>query len=270
MIGTGDKPCLAHSIASDQQIREWVETFDREGFLFLENVLPPEWCAKMREDLDRALRDDPNGLNVRGSFINLAHRMFETSPTNLRLFDLEPIVSLAEAMLGMDCHVINNNSFQTPPGKGVTRWHQDDAPHLVITHGKPPPNVRLPVLAFSANYYLTDVTEVEHGGTETIPGSHLFGMAPPPAIEGTQWEGLIQHNLGKAGSVVLFNNQVWHQGGRNSSDRTRYVTQVTYARRLVGHKYYPFMNYHMPEHVYRDANPRLRRLLGFLGHGAYG
>jgi len=45
---------------------------------------------------------------------------------------------------------------------------------------------------------------------------------------------------------------------------------VTYGRRLVGHKYYPFMNYNMPESVHKDASPRLRRLLGFLNHGAYG
>ena len=66
------------------------------------------------------------------------------------------------------------------------------------------------------------------------------------------------------------NNQVWHRGGPNTSDRTRYITQVTYARRIIGHKYYPFMNYQMPEHLYKDASPRLRRLLGFLDHGAYG
>jgi len=68
----------------------------------------------------------------------------------------------------------------------------------------------------------------------------------------------------------MFNCQVWHRGGANLGQRTRYVTQVTYARRLVGHKYHPFMNYQMPEHVYREADPRLRRLLGFLPHGAYG
>jgi hypothetical protein len=34
--------------------------------------------------------------------------------------------------------------------------------------------------------------------------------------------------------------------------------------------YYPFMNYVMPEHVYKDADDRLLRLLGFLEHGAYG
>ena len=51
---------------------------------------------------------------------------------------------------------------------------------------------------------------------------------------------------------------------------TRYITQVTYGRRMINSMYYPFMNYEMPEHVYKDANPRLKRLLGFLNHGPYG
>lgn len=117
---------------------------------------------------------------------------------------------------------------------------------------------------------MNDVTEIEHGGTETIPGSHLFGASPPPQVEGTEWENNIHYNLGKAGSVTMFNNQVWHRGGTNTSERTRYITQITYGRRVIGHKYYPFMNYNMPEHVYTDANPRLKRLVGFLDHGAYG
>jgi hypothetical protein len=45
---------------------------------------------------------------------------------------------------------------------------------------------------------------------------------------------------------------------------------VSYGRKLIGHKYAPFMNYQMPEHVYRDAGPRRKRLLGFLPSGAYG
>ena len=103
-----------------------------------------------------------------------------------------------------------------------------------------------------------------------IPGSHLFGAPLPTTLEGTKWEKLIHYNLGVAGSVVMFNNQVCHRGGPNQSKRTRDVTQITYARRIIGHKYYPFMNYTMPEHIYANANPRLRRLLGFLERGAYG
>jgi hypothetical protein len=48
------------------------------------------------------------------------------------------------------------------------------------------------------------------------------------------------------------------------------MTQISYARRIIGHKYKPFMNYQMPEHVYRDADDRLKRLLGFPPSGAYG
>ena len=262
-----------------QQIEDWVETFHRQGFLFLENVLSQDHCEQLRKDLQWSLQhfsardEEPGGklnsINPK-SRIALCHRMFEHSPANLNLFDLEPIVSLAEALIAPDCHVIHNNSFVTRPGGGLSTWHQDDAPHLIVTDGRPPDNIRLPVLVFTANYYLTDVTEVEHGGTEVIPGSHLFGAKPPKVIEGTEWEEQVHTNLGRAGSVIMFNNQVWHRGGPNRSDRTRHITQITYGRRLIGHKYHPFMNYVMPEHVIEGADPRLRRLLGFLDHGAYG
>lgn len=198
-------------------------------------------------------------------------RAFERSAANLSLFDLEPIVSLAEALIAPNCHVIHNNSFRTRRSAySMACWHQDDAPHYLVTDGPPPTNVRLPVLFFTANYYLTDVTEIAHGGTEVIPGSHLYGRPCPPDITGTGLESKIQYNLGEAGSVILFNNQVWHRGGPNTSDRVRSITQITYARRIIGHKYFPFMNYQMPEHIYRDADPRRKRLLGFLEHGAYG
>ena len=256
--------------ASPEQIKSWVETFQTQGFLFLGELLPQDWCEELRDDLERAFEQREDELNKSRLGYDLINRMFESSSANLRLFDMEPIVSFDEALVAEDCHVIHNNSFRTYPGGGITGWHQDDEPHYVVTDGNPPSNVRLPVLLFTANYYLTDVTEVKHGGTEVIPGSHLFGAPSPVEIEGTEWEDRVNYILGKAGSVIMFNNQVWHRGGPNRSDRTRYITQVTYARRLIGHKYYPFMNYQMPAHVYAGADDRLRRLLGFLDHGAYG
>jgi ectoine hydroxylase-related dioxygenase (phytanoyl-CoA dioxygenase family) len=259
-------------------IHEWVAQFDRDGYLFLPSVLPPDWCAELRDDLDRALAEEGTAARREQLNIGLVTRMFERSRANLRLFDVEPIVTFAETLIGRDesrlgaeaVHVIHNNSFVTEAGGGITTWHQDDPAHFKITHGEPPTNIRLPVLLFTANYYLTDVTTRDHGGTECIPGSHLFGAEPPKELEGTPWEELVDANIGPAGSVVMFNSQVWHRGGPNRTQQTRYITQVSYARRLVGHKYFPFMNYNMPEHVYAGAGPRLRRLLGFLPSGAYG
>ena len=253
--------------ASNEKIGEWVEQFHRDGYLLLDEVLPLEWIDELRSDLDRALiQSNEEGDGV----IQLHHRMFEKSHANLRLFDLEPIVTFAEALIATTTHVIHNNSFRTPVGKGITTWHQDDPPHFLVTEGEPPMNIRLPVLLFTANYYLTDVPAPDYGPTQVIPGSHLFGASPPSDMTGTKWEDRIVSCCGPAGSVIMFNNQVWHRGGPNNSDRVRYMTQCSYARRLVGHKYAPFMGYVMPPHCYEDANPRLKRLLGFLPSGAYG
>jgi len=257
---------LADKKVSDEQLSEWVEAFHRDGFLFLKNVLPPDWVEQLKADLDSALSSESEG----GGSIALHHRMFETSEANLRLFAMEPIVSFAEALCGTSCHVVHNNSFRSLIGGGITTWHQDDAPHYLVTHGEPPTNVRLPVLLFTANYYLTDVSEMKYGPGQFIPGSHLFGANSPQKMEGTKWEDKIVSCLGPAGSVALFNNQVWHRGGPNVSERDRMVTQVSYGRRMVNHFFYPFMNYQMPAHCYENADPRLTRLLGFLPRGAYG
>jgi len=260
---------------TESTLREWVEQFHRDGYLFLQDCLTQDLVAELKADLDRELADETlaltyTGKDDRDETMRLRVRMFEHSRANLRLFDMDPIARFAELLIAPDCHVIHNNSFITRPGGGITTWHQDDPPHYLVTHGEPPANVRLPVLFFTANYYLTDVNERKHGGTEVIPGAHLFGSPTPKDLDHTHWAQKAVPCLGKAGSVVLFNNQVWHRGGPNQSDRVRYITQVTYGRRMINSMYYPFMNYVMPEHVYKDAGPRLRRLLGFLDHGPYG
>ena len=48
---------LAHQVVSEEQIQEWVEAFHRDGYLFLQNVLPPDWVAELKADLERVLRD---------------------------------------------------------------------------------------------------------------------------------------------------------------------------------------------------------------------
>jgi ectoine hydroxylase-related dioxygenase (phytanoyl-CoA dioxygenase family) len=256
------------SQVDSKQIETWIEQFHRDGFLYLPEILSPEWCRELRNDLDRMI--PPGDPDSSSPVIELHKTMFETSKANLRLFDMEPIVSLAEQLIGETTHVIHNNSFRTPPGGGLSGWHQDDRAHFIVTEGEPPTNVHLPVLFFTCNFYLTDVESVDQGAFQAVRGSHLIGSPCPADVENSKWADRIDTCVGGAGTVMMFNNQVWHHGAVNQSDRTRYVTQVTYGRRIIGHMYPPFMNYQMPEHVYLDADERLKRLLGFLPSGAYG
>lgn len=257
---------------SEVPIDAWVKQFNENGFLFVANVLAPDVVARLRADLDRGYRENLGDGGPDKGQLRVLRRLFEFSNANRDLFQIEPIVTFAEKLVAADCHVIHNNSFRTAKDQGIAGWHADDNPHFMVKEGTAPPtNVHLPVLWFTANYYLTDVESVEQGATQLIRGSHLLGRwCPADPLSDPELAKLNFDCIGPAGSVIMFNNQVWHHGAINKSSRVREITQVTYARRIIGHMYFPFMNYQMPEHVYRDVNPRLKRLLGFKPSGAYG
>ncbi len=263
---------LAGKKPSTEQLNEWIDFFHINGFLVIQNVLTPFECQLLINDLDEVVRKI-DGDNYQPSKKNMVKRIFEHSQHNLELFAQEPIVTFAEHLIGGAnglsysigdgipnanvVHVIHNNSFTIPPntdGLAKNKWHQDDTPHVLSLDGKPLTNIRLNVLAFTVNYYLTDVLSEANGPTQVIPGSHLFGKFCDGDITG--YEKQIHSCLGAMGSVVCFNNQVWHRGSKNSSDVTRYITQITYAKRLIGHKYAPFMNYQMPSHCYQGTDER--------------
>lgn len=269
------------------KIKECIDRFHQDGFLVVQNILTRDECQELRYDLDERLKEKigDRWANSR----SIQKRMFEVSKANLELFWKEPIVTFAEKLIAdngstdqtgyeggipsaNEVHVIHNNSYKTPAwseGLGKSSWHQDDTPHVTSLDGKPLTNVRLSVLAFTCLYYLTDVTEVANGPTQFIRGSHLFGKTCTGDIGGH--EDRVISALGKAGTVVMINNQTWHRGSKNNSAQMRYCTQITYAKRLIGHKYNPFMNYEMPFSVYSEiTDKRKLRLLGFLSPGAYG
>ena len=69
----------------------------------------------------------------------------------------------------------------------------------------------------------------------------------------------------------MFNNQIWHRGAPNASDRTRFMAGATYSKRFIAQRFYPFIDYRMPPHVMeRCLAPALQRLLGRHEKGAYG
>lgn len=267
-------------------MKAWIDKFHKDGFLVVPSVLSKEECYALKADFK----------SVNKSQRGISKRMFEKSKANLELFWKEPIVTFAEKLIADDgshdilpgedwqsfkngipsaneVHVIHNNSFNIRAGAAGlanSSWHQDDTPHITSLDGNPIQNVRLNVLAFTCNYYLSDVLNVENGPTQFIPGSHLFGQH----CTNDRAEQYLDNSVyatGPIGTCVMFNNQVWHRGTDNTSNQDRTIAQITYAKRLVGHKYGSFMNYHLPDEITDEiTDPRKKRLLGFLSHGAYG
>ena len=251
-----------------------VEEFYREGWLHLGNVLTGPEVKILREGMIRKYRDkrlyeDEEGDHIRG--VSLM-RMFEYHQSFRDLMVREPMASLAEAILGGDCHMMAMNALRTGQGEGITGWHVDMGPFFPCPDEIPrhDPRLRIPCYAFNALYPLTDIDSIENGSTQVVPGSHYSGRSPNRREE-PEFEGRGPHSiLAKAGDAYIFHNQLWHRGALNVSGRDRYIATVAYSQRFVAQRFYPFLNYRMPDHVLKGADDRLLRLLGKHAKGAYG
>ncbi len=254
---------------------ELLARFNRDGFLVLPNLISPAEVAPLRAALERVFAQHSPEAEIYHMQEIWRPKLFEHGEVFEALIDHPGIAGFAEAVLGDDCHMIAQTGLRTMPGKTITFWHLDDTCRFPIPDGvKLDPRIPMPTYVINMNYYLCDVDE-ELGPTQFIPGSHRAGRAPRPedndADGNPTWEGQgLVSSCGPAGTLVLWNDQTWHRGGPNvSQGRTRWVVQTPFARRMIGQRYWPHVNYHMPEDVIARANPRRKRLLGFHGIGAY-
>ncbi len=255
---------------------EVLAQFHRDGFLILPNLLSPEEVATYKAGLERAFAQHSADADLYGMQAIWRPKLFEQGPEFDSLIDHPGIAQFVDAVLGDDCHLIALTGLRTSPGKTITFWHLDDTCRFPIPAGVSlDSHIPMPVFTINMNYYLCDVDE-ELGPTQLIPGSHRAGRPPTEADNDAHgnptYEGRSYVNsCGKAGTLVLWNDQVWHRGGPNlSAGRTRWVIQTPFARRWVAQRFWPFVNYHLPEDVIARATPRRKRLLGFHNIGAYG
>jgi ectoine hydroxylase-related dioxygenase (phytanoyl-CoA dioxygenase family) len=266
-----ESEAVVREVSGVENREAWVERFHRDGYLIVRGVLTPEEVARLRESVVRAFAEPQEGYE--NSIVRV--RLFERGPEFEALIDHPGVIDLIEAILGPDCHLIAQNAVMNPPGKAIDAFHTD----MTVRFPRPAdvpldPRVPMPCFVLNMNYYLTDVTDVSMGPTQFVPGSHRAGRQPDPDQRRSSelsYEGRgIVSALGRAGDCVMWNDQIWHRGAPNTSDRTRIVQQGAYGKRFIAQMFYPFVNYHMPEAILERANPRRKRLLGLHPKGAYG
>ncbi len=263
--------------ATQKNYSQWADFFHTNGYIIITNAIEPNQIAKLKEEL--ALAETKNKFKKIDLDRHLVHKcFFENSPTTLNLIESSVLYDFAQHMIAdvpggrgntLTAHLIHNNAFIVPPGgRGqAPTYHTDDClQNVIIPEGKELPEwVKLPVLACTWMCWLSDCVNPENGPTWVVPGSHRFGRTVDPDLASQ----LAIPVCGKAGTCVLINNQIWHRGSANTSNIPRHTLQLTFARRIIGHKHKTIMNYHMPEHVYKNKSDKLKERLGWLQGGAY-
>ena len=261
--------------------------FYTNGFIILDNALQPDILNKLKNDLlnfhnnfQSSKPEKAKKKDHKGNRHDVYKCFFENSPAivdvieNSKLTDFAQYViadvpGLREGSNSLTAHVIHNNAFIVPPGgRGqAPSWHVDDPlQQIIVPNGYSlPPNIRLPVLVCTYMIWLSDCVTPENGPTFVVPGSHRFGRTINP--DEANRKGIPM--CGKAGTAVLINSNVWHRGSENKSSIPRETLQITFGRRIIGHKHKTIMDYQMPSHVYEGRSDILKQRMGFLQGGAY-
>ena len=265
---------------SVSNVERRAEEFHRDGFLILHDFLPQDLVARLLDGLNRAFSEplESEEGKLRGELVARIWRprMFERGVEFEELVDYPPTIELMEKLLGHNCHLIAMNSLKTGPGDGISGWHADEEVRVPMPAEAPlDPRVQAPCFVVNMNYYLTDVDE-DLGPTQLVPGSHRSGRQPLPsdmdANGNPTYHGhAVVSATGKAGTAVMWHDQVWHRGAVNrSKDGVRWVQQAAYGKRWISQRFYPFVGYDLPAPVRQRANPKRLRLFGFHQPDNYG
>lgn len=253
-------PLVAYSDLEAQ-----VAALERDGYVYFPSAINAEGVAELRVAMDRldAIADslDTHNTSENGGFLNkIINNSFNRDALYLQYLDKPGVIDVAEAVHGDDCHCIGMQSWLTGPGRPDQRLHTDWLPISLPEDIATDARVKIPIFITTAHYYLNDMYE-ELGPTKFVPGSHFSGRSPNGD---TEWKGAGERSiLCKAGDVVLFRSEVWHRGSANTSDETRYLLQVHYAKRMITQKYPPYLHkFNFDETILAQATPRQRRILG--------
>ena len=240
-----------------------LEALHGQGFVLIPAVLDHVQIDCLRQAIDglEPLHWDYQGL------LEQYKCVFNRHPLWLPFLDLAPLIDLAEACLGPDCHIIGQTAWRSHPGYPGMDLHLDHLPMQLPDWVWARADFQLPMQILTAHLYLTDIDDAI-GPTLVIPGSHRAGRAPLPGE--TAWQSEVAAAvLCRAGDVLMFRSDLWHAGGPNRSDHGRDMLQVHYGRRMVAQKFAPYLAWHFNPRVIDAATPRQRRLLGDHAESEY-
>ncbi len=209
--------------------QEGLDAFEREGYLVLERVLPPELIEDLRAEANHALQwheaeiaaqKTVDRLNYVGEHYFIPGRSRER-PVLADYLRCDLMLELCRAFGGPDAYVfIELFVLKLPDNRVPFGWHQDHGYVDAYGYGHYPPNL-------SVWTALDDMTEA-NGALEVISSTTRRFDAVPPHEQ--DQHGNFVADFGDAtgtilevpaGSLILMSGLLPHRSGVNATDAIR-------------------------------------------------
>ena len=208
--------------------------YEAQGYLVLENRIPADWIAKIRDEITRFeaeaatmmasnerldLEDSHTPTEPRLRRIKLPHTI---SDVVRDLMYSDHVLAPARDLIGPDLRLHTTKLNMKSAGYGAAvEWHQDYAFY---------PHTNDDILAIGV---LIDDMAPENGPLQVFPGSHLgpvfdhhvdgvFAGAMLPEDNGLNPADAVQLT-GPAGSISIHHGRIVHGSALNTSDRPRRI-----------------------------------------------
>ncbi len=236
----------------------------RQGYTVIENFLEADVLAEVRRVLTRYLgshagRNGFEGLNTERVYTLVARaRVFWDIVLDAR------IRALCERFLLPNYLLTASQAIQINPGEDAQPFHSDDSFHS-IPH--PRPMISLSTIV------AVDAFTAENGGTNLIPGSHVWDEAARRGLSpfGDTTEIARYNYAGQAialelppGGCAVFSGTLVHRGGANASPHPRLGFSNQYCQPWARPQENFFLG--VPVEVARQMPPELIALLGYSIH----
>ena len=196
-----------------------------QGYFTFENYLGPSTLEKLRTDLDKWLSiadqiRNKNGLE--SSMLGVAHNILGQDDAMADFIKSLPLHEFLKSYFSGP-YILNSFSGMkhipdsTRAYKHVQKFHRDVR---VFSKDK---NLMINVIVM-----LDDFT-IENGATKLIPGSHCHEDMPCE-----QYLDENSHYItGEAGSVLLFDSNIWHSASENLNGELRRALTLNYTKPYI-------------------------------------
>jgi ectoine hydroxylase len=240
-------------------------TFETDGYLMLEDVLPDDLINQLEVAADR-VGDEERKAREMTPYERLSVMDFiGRDDVFMDLVDYPKVFPKVFGILGWNINIYHSHLVVTPPEEPgnvpdeVRGWHQDSGRVNAEMEFSPRPRLSLKVV-----YFLTDCSIDGRANFYVVPGTHLEDNFLGNNQRKIDPAGATPV-LAPRGSAVIFDRQLWHTATPNASEMTRKGLFYGYSYRWLR----PRDNMTVAHYMDR-SDPIRQQLLGAAPTGGKG
>ncbi|MBB6600002.1 phytanoyl-CoA dioxygenase family protein [Luteimonas sp. MC1825] len=233
------------------ELARFRDAIARDGYVLFEDLVPEPFLASLRRDIAAhvaACREQQRRNGLGEGMEGAAHHVVgrgDSLDAFLKVSDLDGYIRdfFDGAYILNSYGALNNLPISADTYEHGQRFHRD-------------------VRTFSGDFRLmlnmlvmVDDFTIKNGATRLVPGSHRALQRPDEAF----LEDNAVQAVGRAGSVLLFDSNLWHSAAPNRTAGPRMALTLTFTRPFFKQQMdYPRL---LGEDYTQDA--RMRQLLGY-------